>query len=217
MWWSGASAGRSLEQQIRHDGKDPDHQRALEHIADLARDQPVDDRIAQGSAPTVEPIAAVPKLMITEMRMPARIVGAASGNSTSRRSWKRAAPWPRRLRARPVERCRARRACSWDRQDARRASARSSSAPVHSRKPARRAPAPRPAEGLADRGERFEQRPEFCAPATRRDNAETDTDQRGRQARKNNIFRVEQEQREEAIIAIDRRCRGRKGGSKKRP
>jgi hypothetical protein len=36
------------------------------------------------SAPTVEPIVAVPMAIVTDTRTPARMTGAASGNSTSR-------------------------------------------------------------------------------------------------------------------------------------
>src|SRR5258708_4896440 len=41
-------------------------------------------------APTVEAIVAVPTLMITDVRIPAMITGAASGSST----WRRMAPSP---------------------------------------------------------------------------------------------------------------------------
>ncbi|MNE74396.1 hypothetical protein D3C80_1704740 [compost metagenome] len=44
--------------------------------------------------PTVEAIAAVPILIITEVRIPATITGAANGNSTRHKTCQRLIPTP---------------------------------------------------------------------------------------------------------------------------
>ncbi|MNF03890.1 hypothetical protein D3C80_2032950 [compost metagenome] len=46
-------------------------------------------------APMVEPMAAVAMLMVTEVRMPARITFRASGNSTRQSTCSGAMPMPR--------------------------------------------------------------------------------------------------------------------------
>jgi hypothetical protein len=78
-------AKHALETEIDDDGQQADDDGTLNDIGRVEAGETDDDRCAQTLAPTVEASAAVPMLMITDVRIPATMTGMASGNSMRRR------------------------------------------------------------------------------------------------------------------------------------